>query len=271
MIKCKYKSNYFYGGPYSMKNIINWKLFFILLVACVIASVMVIPYTLALTSNKTEVTPVLLLLSVLQNIVLFAVIIFLGLILSKKTGLGLPILQNILDGKNQAKEIKSILIPSIGLGLLAGVIIVAADIPFTRIFPEFKSAEISIPAWKSLLASFYGGIAEEVLLRLFMLSLIVWIINLIIRRKDGKAGSITMWLSIILAAIIFGLGHLPATSQITKLTGLVVFREIALNGIGGIVFGYLFWKKGLESAMISHFSADIVLHIITPFAASLFM
>jgi len=38
-----------------------------------------------------------------------------------------------------------------------------------------------------------------------------------------------------------------------------------LNGIGGIIFGWLYWKKGLESAMISHFSADIVLQVIFPF------
>jgi len=37
-----------------------------------------------------------------------------------------------------------------------------------------------------------------------------------------------------------------------------------LNGIGGMVFGWLYWKKGLEFAIISHFSADIVLQIIVP-------
>jgi membrane protease YdiL (CAAX protease family) len=66
------------------------------------------------------------------------------------------------------------------------------------------------------------------------------------------------------------LGHLPVTSQITALTGTVVIRAIVLNGIGGIIFGWLYWKKGLESAMIAHFSADIVLHIIFPLAASFF-
>jgi membrane protease YdiL (CAAX protease family) len=73
------------------------------------------------------------------------------------------------------------------------------------------------------------------------------------------------------AAIIFGLGHLPSTARITALTGIVVVRAIALNGVGGIIFGWLYWKKGLESAMIAHFSADIVLHIITPLFVSFFM
>ena len=73
-----------------------------------------------------------------------------------------------------------------------------------------------------------------------------------------------MWLAIVLAAIIFGIGHLPAVLAITTPTTLLIARIIILNAIGGIIFGWLYWKKGLESAMISHFSADIVLHIIVP-------
>jgi len=73
-----------------------------------------------------------------------------------------------------------------------------------------------------------------------------------------------MWLAIVLAAVIFGAGHLPAVMSLTALTPLVIVRTIVLNAVGGIIFGWLYWKKGLESAMISHFSADIVLHVIVP-------
>jgi hypothetical protein len=30
----------------------------------------------------------------------------------------------------------------------------------------------------------------------------------------------------------------------------------------GIAFGFLYWQWGLEYAMLSHFCADIVLHVI---------
>ena len=253
-----------------MKNLINWKLFFILLAACVIASMLVLPYTLAITSSEIEITPVILLLSAAQNLVLFAVAAFLGLLLSKRVGMGLPILQGVLDGKNQTKEFKNILPLSVGLGVLAGLVIVLLSIPFDKLIPEFQNMDVSAPAWKGFLASFYGGIAEEVLLRLFVVSLFVWITFLIKKGQDGGPAVFGIWLSIVLAAVIFGLGHLPATAQILPLTGVVVIRAIVLNGIGGIVFGWLYWKKGLESAMIAHFSADIVLHVITPFVVSLF-
>ena len=259
-----------------IKTLINWKLFSILLVACVLGAMLVIPYTLTLTSSQVEITPVRLLVSIAQNLVLFAIATFFGLFFSKRismgmTGLKLPILEGALEGKNQASELRVILLPSIALGLLAGVLIIVLDIPFQKVLPEMQNAEISIPAWKSILASFYGGIAEEVLLRLFMVSLLVWIGFKIKKTQEGRPTDIGIWLAIILASVLFGLGHLPATARIIALTGPVVIRAIVLNGIGGIIFGWLYWKKGLESAMIAHFSADIVLHVITPFVASLFM
>ena len=80
-----------------MKNLINWKLFFILLVSCVIASLLVLPYALELASSETEITAISLLLVAAQNLILFAVVIFLGLLLSKQIGMGLPILQGALE------------------------------------------------------------------------------------------------------------------------------------------------------------------------------
>ena len=84
-----------------MKKLINWKLFFILLITCVVTSMLVIPYSLELTSSKIEITPKILVLMAVQNLVLFAIATFFGLLLSKRIGMGLPILQGVLDGKNQ--------------------------------------------------------------------------------------------------------------------------------------------------------------------------
>ena len=45
---------------------------------------------------------------------------------------------------------------------------------------------------------------------------------------------------------------------------MVIFRALLLNGILAIVAGYLFRKRGLEMAIVCHFSADIVLHVLFP-------
>ena len=77
-----------------------------------------------------------------------------------------------------------------------------------------------------------------------------------------------MWLVIVVASVLFGLGHLPTTAQLTTLTPLIIARAIVLNGVAGLAFGYLYWKRGLESAMLAHFSADILLHVLLPLVLS---
>jgi len=251
----------------NIKNAINWKLYRVLLIASILSVIAILPFLLTFQGDILETLPlplpVVLLFSVAQSTVLFAILIFVGLKLSKKTGLGLPILESYTKKKVKI-NVKSIIKLSMLLGSLAGVAIILFDFLFTKLGINLMEA-ISAPIWQGFLASFYGGIGEEILLRLFFMTLIVWLISKIIRIKEKVIeNKFIMWFSIIVAALLFGLLHLPATATLTTLTPLVIFRALLLNGIGGIVFGWLYWKKGLESAMIAHFSADIVLHVLFP-------
>jgi membrane protease YdiL (CAAX protease family) len=72
------------------------------------------------------------------------------------------------------------------------------------------------------------------------------------------------WSAIVIAAVLFGAGHLPATAALTPLTLVVVSRAIVLNGIAGVAFGVLYWRNGLEAAMLAHFGSDVVLHVLAP-------
>lgn len=249
----------------------NWKLFIILLIASIFGVLAVIPYDLTLQGGLLQnLLPLYILLTatIVQNAVIFGILIFIGLNLAKKVGLGLPILEGWLEGREVKSYLKSILGISIGLGLIAGALITGMDYLFSLIGVTTNIAvagQIYPPVWQGILASFYGGINEEIVLRLFLMTLIVWIIFKIKKTQEGKPTKSGMWIAIILAAIIFGIGHLPTVLAIATPTPMLITRVIVLNAVGGIIFGWLYWKKGLESAMISHFSADIVLHVIVPF------
>lgn len=249
----------------------DWKLFIILLIASIFGVLAVLPYTFTLQGGLPQNLPIplylLLTIQIIQNAIIFAFAIFIGLRLAKKVGLGLPIIEGWLEGREVKSYLKSILGISVGLGLLAGVLIVGLDYLFAMAGVTLNVVSNNImtpPAWQGFLASFYGGINEEIVTRLFLMSLIAWVIFKIKKTADGKPTRIGMWLAIVLAAIIFGIGHLPALMATTTLTPLLITRVIILNSVGGIIFGWLYWKKGLESAMIGHFSADIVLHVIMP-------
>ena len=258
------------GRKNNILKTFNWKLYIILLIASIFGTIAVLPYTLTLQGgllqNLPIPLPVLLAAQLIQSIVMFIVVIFIGLYLSKKVGLGLPILEGWLEGREVKSYLKSILGVSIGLGILAGVLIIGLDYVFSLASPTSSVvlAQITPPAWQGFLSSFYGGINEEILLRLFLMTLIAWIIFKFKKTEEGKPTNTGMWLAIIFAAVIFGIGHLPTAMAITTPTTLLIIKVIILNAVGGIIFGWLYWKKGLESAMISHFSADIVLHVILP-------
>jgi membrane protease YdiL (CAAX protease family) len=257
----------------------NWKIFFILLAASIFSIIAILPYllelqgdALTLASLKTGIpVPLLISLSLLQSVVIFTIAILVGLFLANRIGLGLPILEAKLAGESVAARVKAILLPSILLGVAGSILIIALDI---YVFQPGLLAQLgnkadalnlqtSQPAaWKGLLASFYGGIDEEILLRLCFLTLLAWLGKFISHTPDGRPTLVVLWVANILAAILFGLGHLPATAMLLPLTPLVVLRAVVLNGLVGIVFGYLYWTRGLESAMLSHFSADIVLHVL---------
>lgn len=247
-----------------------WPEFAILCGAGVIGIACVMPYTLELTGDAFRKAQermrqprwVIVLLQSAQSFVLVAVATGLGLLLAHQIGLGVPLLEGVLAGKDVSGQALAMIAPAVILGVVSSVILLILEITvFWPRLPKAMRDDFPIPAlWKRILASFYGGIDEEILLRLFLLSLLAWLIGFAWHLPDGHPTLGALWVANILAAVVFGLGHLPATAAIVKLTPLLVVRAIVLNGIIGIATGYLFWQYGLEAAMLAHFSADLVLH-----------
>lgn len=176
-------------------------------------------------------------------------------------------MERLSRGEDLKPVFMAILGVSVLLGLLTVILVTVIDFLFYSMFPNEPIYAMKLPrppAWQGFLASFYGAINEEILSRLFLMSLLLWIFSKIKKPKDGKPAGLTVWLAIAATAIIFGLLHLPSTAVILPITSFIIVRAIILNGVAGIIFGWLFWKKGLESAMISHFTADIMMHGIFP-------
>lgn len=74
----------------------------------------------------------------------------------------------------------------------------------------------------------------------------------------GRPHPAIVWGAIVLAAILFGVGHLGVVSAQLPLTPALVVRTVVLNAVAGGVFGWLFWKRSLEAAMIAHASGHVV-------------
>ena len=246
---------------------VNKKMFLLLLAAGVFGCIAVLPYVWSLGLIPEDKLPapksVLALAQIVQSVVMLSVAVFLGLYLGRKVGLGAPYLEDRLTGESVHDGFKSVLITSVVLGVIAGGLVFFLDRVVFAVYIEPVTASQAKPAlWQRFLASFYGGICEELFMRLFLMSFFVWLFSKIKRTVSGHAADLGFWSAIVLVSVIFGLGHLPMTARFIGITPLVVVRAILLNGIAGIVFGWLYWKKGLESAMVSHFSADIIIHVV---------
>lgn len=249
------------------RTAVNKKMFLLLLAAGVLGSMAVLPYVWSLDLIPEEKLPapksVLVLAQIIQSVVMLSVAVFVGLYLGNKVGLGAPFIEDWLTGESVRDEFKCVIITSIVLGVVVGGLLFFLDRVVFAFFIEPVTVSQAQPAlWQRFLVSFYGGVCEELFMRLFLMSLFVWLFHKIKATDNGRATDLGFWLAIILVSVIFGLGHLPMTAKFIELTPVVVARAIVLNGIAGVVFGWLYWRKGLESAMISHFSADITLHVI---------
>lgn len=74
------------------------------------------------------------------------------------------------------------------------------------------------------------------------------------------------WIGILAAALTFAASHLPL---LYALTGSPPHWLLALvlagNGIAGVAFGWLYWRAGLEAAIMAHALAHVVATLLTLF------
>jgi len=150
----------------------NWRLFFLLWSASIIGIILVLPYGLAMIpanlSSKLPPLHLLLPLQVAQGAIFLGVMTLAGLFFANRIGLSVPILEAWIDGQGIRSKLSSIFLPSILVGLLGTLLLLALELtvfqPAIRHENPISASALSLwiqpPAWKGLLASFYGGIDE---------------------------------------------------------------------------------------------------------------
>lgn len=106
----------------------------------------------------------------------------------------------------------------------------------------------------------YGGLTEEVLLRWGMMTFLAFLFWQLFGRRAERPGRLAFVAAITISALLFGVGHLPIASLLAGgLNVPLTLFVITANSIFGIVAGFLYWRLGLESAMIAHIFAHVVL------------
>ena len=235
-----------------MHKMTDKKTFFILWFLCIVGSLSVLLYVQYLDILPLEVSIWrVLLLGTVQAAVLFGLVCWASSKILPKTDLCPFVVDN---------PRKRIIYPALVSGILVGLVISLSD---KTIFASstLAGAGVHPPFWAGALASIYGAINEEVLLRLFLFTLVYFVLNKAFKCKSTKRLTV-LWSTNILVALLFGIGHLPAAfKMLGSPSAFEICRILFLNGIAGIVFGWLYWSRGLWTAIAAHFMTDLMIHV----------
>jgi uncharacterized membrane protein YdcZ (DUF606 family) len=253
------------GRPFNIRACL------ILLGLLVLAEIAEQPYSLTLTGT-TYPGFWMLMLSVMPELLQYLTVGSIGLLLASQVGLGMPFIEGWIKREPKWNQLPGVA----GIAILAGILTPLTSVldntlaflikPYAQYLAKFSTLSvINPPAWQGLMTSFSAGITEETAYRLFLLSLLAFLGNRIFRSQTGRPAPWQLWMAGILSAILFSLGHLPLARQLgIPIDAIGVIRIIIHNGVPGVVYGWLFWSFGLESAMLAHTSSDVVIKVLFP-------
>ena len=177
-----------------------------------------------------------------------------GIWLGRKTGLW----------KDERTITKRPFVASVVVSIVGGAVLILSDLLFFGKHSEIIMDSYRVkPTISYLIASVaYGGVIEEVMLRLFWMTLVAFILWKIFDRKRARPSTAILITANIIAALLFAAGHLPATAAMLGLSPMIVFRCFLLNGGCGLLFGWLYRKYGLRYSMLAHGGCHIVSKLI---------
>jgi Type II CAAX prenyl endopeptidase Rce1-like len=213
----------------------------------------------------------LVLYGFIQNLVFLVPAAGIGLLVARKIGLGAPYLESWLDGAPRpAEPFSSIMRPALFWATVTALIAFAVDGFFRYVLgvtfpaPEIH-ARIAVPWWRSGLASFWAPWSEEIFDRLFLLSLVAWLGMKLFRVSEGRGRAIALWVATVATALFFGWYHISNEQLFANpVPQIVALRTVLIILPVGLAFGWIYIRRGLEAAILSHFVIDVIVHVVRP-------
>jgi membrane protease YdiL (CAAX protease family) len=198
-------------------------------------------------------------LLVVQLVVVYGLIGWAGLRLARFRGLEpAPVLTVVWVGKADFHaQVRPAAPVVVGVG--CGILLTAAVAAIRRFFPGTLPDVLHPGGFApALVASVAGAFGEEILFRLFLLSLLL---------RALPRGSLGSAIAVGLSALAFAAAHAPA--MLTLFGGWHAVPVISwiwlagLNGLCGVWFGIVFLRRGIEAAVVAHLVTDAIWHVVS--------
>lgn len=200
-------------------------------------------------------------LSIIQPAILTLLFVLLGNVLAPRVGLDAPLVRDWAAGQTGASVLRRQIGPAAVVAAAVAVVLVAyssavvprmIEQPGSELFARFVAA--GPPLATKLL---YGGLTEELLTRWGLMSLFAWI-GWRLAGKPAATPAWIFWAAIALSALLFAAAHLPLLFALLGDPPLWMVAAVMLgNTVPGLLFGWLFWRRGIEAAIIAHAAAHL--------------
>lgn len=186
---------------------------------------------------------------------------------ARSVNLNVPLIEEFVSGSLSAERVIQHLTPMAGIGVLTGVGSVLYNFAVMRPLNLAASgtdifASTDLPLYVELLGpALYGGLTEEVIFRFGIMTGIAFLLARFVWRsyESPRSERTIIWTAIVLTSIPFTLEHLIFYPVQTPGIVLGLFGSI---GVLGVLFGWLYWKRGLEAAMTVHLLSNATYIII---------
>jgi membrane protease YdiL (CAAX protease family) len=242
---------------------LNWCLFLTLWLAGTVAALPLIPVTVLLgeagvgaqaMSWQNATMAVLA-----AALVVFSAAIYVGLRTGRRFGLGVPLVAAWLAGEPLADAGKPLATGALTGGALGLIgVVLAVAVVGDSAAPAMPADDV-VPLWVGVAQALSAGVGEELLFRLGLMSVLVAFVRRVIPGDGDSASDSVMWTALALTAVMFTAVHGAPGGGAEEASQLVTEPMQMLRLVSGVLFGWLFWKHGLEAAVAAHFTYDMVL------------
>jgi hypothetical protein len=218
-----------------------------------ILSLVMLPLPVEAPAPATVVKAAML----IQPTILLSLAGLVGVQLAPRVGLTAPGAEALAAGRSWRRAVSPQVLPGVLGGLGSGLLLVAIAALSQPLLPsELLTAEpMPLP-----IRFLYGGITEEILLRWGVMTLLLWLGWRFGQGRQGNPKSVWVAVAIGVSAFLFAIAHLPVlVAQGIPLTPLLVSYILVQNSLFAVVAGFLYWRYGLESAMVAHIMAHVVM------------
>lgn len=199
--------------------------------------------------------PILRIIALLQPVILVLIAVFVGRWCAPPVALDAPLLRAVAERGSPwpvlARQWRPAVITAIPLGVVIAVYGFALQ-SFINSLGGGTAERLNAFAVPVVTRLLYGGLSEEIIVRWGLMSFVVWIVW----RSSGRPRRVpdsAYWGGAAVSTLVFAIAHLPLFYALVASPPVWIIAMVTgANVLAGVGFAYLFWRWGLEAAMLSH-------------------